>query len=95
MKKILDTPTHKISVPDDAVLDAPTRTIDTADFIERMPDAAIDKLVGDARPSVKAFVFKLQTSRTIDLDAPRLVAALDRMVQAGILSAPERAALTA
>lgn len=95
MKKILDTPTHSISVPDDAVLGGKPRIIPTPDFIERLPDAAIDKLVASNADAAKAFVFKLQTSRDINLDSPRLIAALDKMVAAAILTAQERANATA
>lgn len=91
MKTVFETATHKIEVPVDATVGGAPRIIPTPDFVERLPDAAIDKLVASNAAAAKAFIFKLQTARDINLDSPRLIAALDKMVTAGILTAQERA----
>lgn len=90
MKKLLDTPTHTIEVPADAVVNAPPRIISTPDFIERLGAAALDKIVASNAVAAKSFVLRLQTSAQVELDAPGFSAALDRMVPA-VITAQERA----
>lgn len=95
MKLVLDTATHKIRVPDDAVIGGPPRVIPTADFLDRLGATALDKIVASNAIAAKAFVLRLQISGQVSLDAPGFSAALDRLQTTGILTAQERANATA
>ncbi len=68
-KLILDTPTHQIRVPDDAVIgQAPIRVITTQAFFRRMTPAERKVLRTSAIDEVKDLREDLQRSAAVDLD---------------------------
>ena len=89
MKKLLDTATHRIEVPDDAIVGGPSRIVSPDDFLDRLGSVALDKIVASNAVAARAFVLRLQISEQIFLDAPAFSAALDRLVP-GVITAQER-----
>lgn len=89
MKLILDTPTHQIRVPDDAVVGGPPRIIDQAEFFQRFPVSVIDAMLASNTPAAKSFLLRMRIVAEVNLDSPQLIVALNRMVPA-ILTAQER-----
>lgn len=73
----------------------PKRTISTANFLDRLGDAALDDIVASNIPAAQSFVLRLQLAGSVNLDAPAFNAALDRLRQVGLITAAERTAATA
>ncbi len=93
MRKVLDTPTHTIEIPDDGVFAGPPRIIPVVDFLDRLGTTALDKIILSNAVASRSFVLRLQISKVVSMDAPGFSAALDRLVP-GIISAQERANAT-
>lgn len=75
----------------------PLRIITPLAFRRRLPPARRVELttLAQSQPMLRAWLDDLTAAREIDLDDPELVAALDQLVGAGILTAAEAAALRA
>lgn len=90
MQTIFETATHKVQIPDGAVVVRTLRVISTEAFFKRLPDVAIDRIIASNSPAAKAFLLRLQVYRAVDLDSPVLNSSVDRMVTTGVLIAAER-----
>ncbi len=96
MKTIYETATHKIEVPDNAVVGSvPIRKIPVEDFIERFPEAPFETLANSTNPKAIAFMSRLDKVNIVDLDSPVLNSLLTQMVVGALLTQAEMNALIA
>ncbi len=93
MRLILDTPTHTIAIPDTATAGA-ARVIETSAFLDRFPEDALEN-IADQKSAGQAFILRVQSSARINLDDDKVIAALNRLVAAGVIDAEQKAAILA
>lgn len=87
---LLDTPTHKIEIPDGSTTSAPpVRVISTDSFIDRIPLTAYNTIANHANADAKAFMSALNSRDTIDLDNDKTIYYIDRMVTATLITQAE------
>ena len=87
---LLDTPTHKIEIPDGSTTSAPPiRVISTDSFVDRIPRAAFEVIANHASTEAKTFMAALNARSNIDLDNEKTVYYIDKMLLAGLITQQE------
>jgi len=95
MIAIFKSGTHKIETQAGTTVSTTPRSIPTADFLDRLSFSTLGNISVSNDAIVKGLLYRLQNDNNVNLDSENLIAGLDYLVGANLLTEAEKTKLLA